>query len=1230
MFAVAQGEIVPFVGTPPGGGPGAVLIAHPNRANPIWFSGYLHMSNVRVTTGQAVSQTTIIGEVSNIGATNDHLHFAVYSGTNTKGNLSSFNVAILERSPVGPNVPTITSVAPDVVTQSSTPVPVVINGTNFDQSSVIEVESPDGVVSTVGLGSSLGMYNDIKITEVSPSSIQAAIRFVRAGTYAVRVINTTSNLVSTPRPVTSQPSGRTPVILIPGIMGSRIARVQNGNYHELWPDGAQSPNHLLLGQGVVNPDIPYTPVGGRTHVATNIVRSIAVSNVNVKDFYGNLINYLTNTEGYTLDSVPHPTLAPCNPDRNHADLFVFPYDWRNSNRTSAKDLQAFIQCVQNIRQNQNQKVHIIAHSMGGLVARRHIIDNPSSHSVERMVTLGTPWQGAPKTFNQLEFGGDIIDSQTLFITPLVIRTIIPQIRGAHELIPSRAYIDEQVFDWNRPIGEDGWHDFDFDVTRSTPVREFYFNRVRATMNYRYPNTPGTATNTFHEHPGQDRWNGNNLFGVDYYNFVGYGKSTPVTYLARRTILGGTKFDSIRLPDGDGTVPLVSALRRGRVDHRGPIRMEKGFPLDHTELVSRDPSRPVSTFRHIGCVVNVPNAEACINSLPGFGADPQIIGTVGEPHYLFNIFGSEFVELSDSFGNTATPLNTSPYEGIPSIRTDVTGETNLSATMQLDQSYRALIRTPATPFSISVLKNDGSSTTQAIRYVDISLPPNVFAQIDFSPVGVSTLAYDSNGDGTFDTPVTPTIVVNGPDAADIEAPTVTINETVLGNGSRIELEATDEGTGVQRIMYSLNGTSFTEYNGVPLMLNPAMTPKIYVFADDNVANRSGLFEHDLTVSAAGFSVSGPHVATPGSTIAATWTAPEGRPEFDWIGLFSTSSLNSAYIAKLYTDGATTGSLSFKAPIQPGIYVFRYLLNDGFTSVAASGPIFVTSATDATAPFDFDGDGKTDISIFRPTGESGAGEWWSMRSSDGSHYGVQFGQSTDVITPADFTGDGKADIAFFRPSTGEWFVLRSEDGSFFSFPFGGAGDIPSPADFDGDGRTDPAVFRPSTGTWFILRSSDQGVSIVSFGSASDQPVPVDFDGDGRADIAIYRPLGGTGGGEWWYLRSSDGEARAFAFGQPTDRALPADYTGDGKADVAFFRPSTGEWFILRSEDSSYFAFPFGNATDVPVPGDYDGDGQTDPAAFRPSTGTWFILRSTEGIQIVNFGSSGDLPVPGAFIR
>ncbi|MGB7202910.1 MAG: hypothetical protein WBD16_11720, partial [Pyrinomonadaceae bacterium] len=121
----------------------------------------------------------------------------------------------------------------------------------------------------------------------------------------------------------------------------------------------------------------------------------------------------------------------------------------------------------------------------------------------------------------------------------------------------------------------------------------------------------------------------------------------------------------------------------------------------------------------------------------------------------------------------------------------------------------------------------------------------------------------------------------------------------------------------------------------------------------------------------------------------------------------------------------------------------------------------------APFDFDGDGKTDVGIFRPSAPAGA-EWWYQRSTDLQVRVGQFGTATDKIVPGDYTGDGKTDIAFWRPATGFWFILRSEDSTFFAFPFGAAGDIPAPADYDADGRADAAVFRPSTTTWFISNS------------------------------------------------------------------------------------------------------------------------------------------------------------------
>ncbi len=308
----------------------------------------------------------------------------------------------------------------------------------------------------------------------------------------------------------------------------------------------------------------------------------------------------------------------------------------------------------------------------------------------------------------------------------------------------------------------------------------------------------------------------------------------------------------------------------------------------------------------------------------------------------------------------------------------------------------------------------------------------------------------------------------------------------------------------------------------------------------------------------------------------------------------------------------------------IYGMAIDSNERAVVVGDSGGLFAAArilgdAAVQSAPFDFDGDGKTDVGIYRPAG----GEWWWRRSSDLQVPAVQFGLGTDVIAPGDFTGDGKMDIAFFRPSDGFWNVLRSEDFSYFALPFGTSGDVPVTGDYDGDGKADVAVFRPSGSTWFILRSSDGGTTITGFGAAGDVPVTADYDGDGKDDIGIYRPSVG----EWWISRSTAG-LLALQFGSATDKTVPGDYTGDGKADIAVWRPSTGEWYIVRSEDLSFFAFPFGQNGDIPAPGDYDGDGKMDAAIFR--NGVWYIAGSTSGTQIIGFGVTGDRPIPNSFVR
>ncbi len=267
--------------------------------------------------------------------------------------------------------------------------------------------------------------------------------------------------------------------------------------------------------------------------------------------------------------------------------------------------------------------------------------------------------------------------------------------------------------------------------------------------------------------------------------------------------------------------------------------------------------------------------------------------------------------------------------------------------------------------------------------------------------------------------------------------------------------------------------------------------------------------------------------------------------------------------------------------------------------------------AKTSFDYDGDGRADISVFRPS--NGA---WYLQQSTAGFTGVNFGQAGDKIVPADYDGDGKTDVAVYRGGT--WYLNRSTTG-FTGVNFGAAEDIPMPADFDGDGKADLAVFRPSTGAWY-LQQSTAGFTGVQFGQNGDRPVAADYDGDGKADIAVYR------NGVWYLNRSSAGFT-GVNFGTASDVVVPADYDGDGKTDLGVFRPSNGTWYLQEST-AGFVGTQFGANGDAPAAADYDGDSRADLGVFR--NGAWYLNRSTAGYTGVNFGLANDLATPNAYVR
>ena len=219
-----------------------------------------------------------------------------------------------------------------------------------------------------------------------------------------------------------------------------------------------------------------------------------------------------------------------------------------------------------------------------------------------------------------------------------------------------------------------------------------------------------------------------------------------------------------------------------------------------------------------------------------------------------------------------------------------------------------------------------------------------------------------------------------------------------------------------------------------------------------------------------------------------------------------------------------------------------------------------------------------------------------------------------TDDDFDGDGKSDVGIYRD--GVWSISRSSDGGNTVLGLGSASHIPVPADYDGDGKTDTAVY--SNGVWTIIRSSDGGTTVVGWGGAAFTPIPADYDGDGKADIAVYSS------GVWSIVRSSDGGNTVVGWGGAAFIPVLGDYDGDGKTDIAVYHPS-GVWSIKRSSDSGNTVVGWGGAAqDIPVPADYDGDGKTDIGIYRD--GAWSIKRSSDGGNtLVGWGGAPqDIPL------
>lgn len=605
----------------------------------------------------------------------------------------------------------------------------------------------------------------------------------------------------TPTPIPSPtPQPKTPLILIPGIGGSELKTNEDtfwskddghgGVYSRTYTKDEvvwlNEPEARAVGEDDYF-DILRMKTDGVTSEASVVLTGNLYSGA-----YQPLIDFFTSN-GYNLN----------------LDLFVFPYDWRKDISYTQDLLDQKISQIKT--QTGAQKVDIVAHSMGGLVARNYISDSTRAQNVRKLFTLGTPHLGAVKHIKGLRYGNCLTDSKLenlpicIGVNALEIKDVIQNMIGGYELAPTQTY-------FNFYDNSDNSYPYPY----RTESGALNYDQIKNILTILGHNTSlFNPSETFHAIDSTL----SNTNGVDVTVIAGSGKSTLGQIIEQKTtsLLGiqGIHKDIVSI-NGDDTVPLYSASLNDPDKNQSLLGSAKVYytKQKHGDLVSNGPA--------LNLVKNILDSS---NQLPSGVSDQpyKFSGTSLSVHSPVNI------HAYDASGNHTGPTSDGFETNIPGSSYDALDDAKfifLPEDGVYDIKFEA---TDNGSFDFKIRKFEDDENINTVLYNDIP--------IISSSVGETSLDTNSSEPPNLlidQQTITPDAILTGDENYDFTAPTINIttpqkdqslilNQQVIAN-----FQCLDESSGVDKCIGSTD-------SGENLDTSLVGNKSFRVFSEDKAGN-----------------------------------------------------------------------------------------------------------------------------------------------------------------------------------------------------------------------------------------------------------------------------------------------------------------------------------------------------------------------------------------------------------